>query len=62
MTWNLSFSLVTAVMLCILLGYYALSPRLPIVLNRFFVSLAVLEMLTLASDIISTWMDMNYGF
>ena len=60
MTWNLSFSLVTAVMLCILLGYYALSPRLPIVLNRFFVSLAVLEMLTLASDIISTWMDMNY--
>ena len=60
MTWNLSFSLVTAVMLCILLGYYALSPRLPIVLNRFFVSLAVLEMLTLASDVISTWMDMNH--
>ena len=60
MTWNMSFSLITAAMLSILLGYYAVYPRLPFVLNRFYVSLAVLEMITLISDIISTTMDMNH--
>ena len=61
MIWNFSFSLVTGIVLCVILGYYAVYPRLPIVLNRYFVSLAVLEMLTLASDILSSWMDMNHS-
>ena len=60
MTWNMSFSLITAAMLSILLSYYAVYPRLPFILNRFFVSLALSEMLTLISDIISTWMDINH--
>ena len=61
MIWNFSFSLVTGIVLCIILGYYAVYPRLPIILNRYFVSLAVLEMLTLAFDILSSWMDMNHS-
>lgn len=60
MTWNISFSLVTGIMLCIILGYYVAYPRLPIVLNRFFVALSVAEMVTLALDIASSVMDMNH--
>ena len=60
MTWNISFSLVTGVLLCILLGYYVAYPRLPVVSNRLFILLALSEMCTLASDIIATLMDMNH--
>ena len=61
MTWNFSFSLVTAIVLCIIVGYYAVYPKLPIILNRCFVSLAVIELLTLAFCILSSWMDMNHS-
>ena len=61
MTWNFSFCLVTGIMLMVICGYYAAYPRLPVVLNRYFITLVVTEVLTLASDILSTWMDMNHG-
>ena len=60
MTWNFSFCLVTGIVLLILSGYYAAYPRLPIVLNRFYVTLIVVEILTLLSDVISSWMDMHH--
>lgn len=60
MTWHFNFSLITVVMLCILFGYYAVYPKLPTRIGRFFVILGISEFATLLLDILSSWMDMYY--
>ncbi len=60
MSWNFNFALITGFMLCIILGYYAAYPRLPILLSRSFTALGIIEIVTLLTDIIASWMDMYY--
>lgn len=60
MSWNFNYSLITGIMLCILLGYYAAYPKLPILLSRSFTMLGISEIITLLTDVIASWMDMYY--
>ncbi len=60
MTWHFNFSLITLVILCILFGYYAAYPKLPVLLNRSFVIFGISEIATLLLDMLSSWMDTYY--
>ncbi len=60
MAWSFNVSSVTIMVLCILLLFFMMKPRLPIRLNFFFVAFALTEILTLFTDILSSWMDMHH--
>ena len=61
--WNYSFTLPSALILLILVTYYFRRPRLPIRMNRTFLTLLFIDALTLFFDYVSTRVDelyMNY--
>ena len=58
--WNYTYVIPTFLVLVIFLGYYFLTPRIPIRINGMFLFLIAVESLVMFSDIISTWADMNY--
>lgn len=58
--WNYSFVVPSLLVLIIFLGYYFLTPRIPINLNRMFLYLIGIESLVLLSDLLATWADSNY--
>ncbi len=58
--WNYSFVVPSFLVLIIFLGYYYMTPRIPITLNRLFLLLIGIEGLVLLSDLLATWADSNY--
>ncbi len=60
MIWHFNFSIITAIILCVIFGYYWVYPKLPVLISRLFVALIISEIVTLAMDILSSWMDMYY--
>ena len=59
--WNYSLVVPSALMMITLLGFYFSRPRLPLRVNNIFLGLLVIELFVLASDILSTKADENYG-
>ena len=59
--WNYSLVVPSALMMITLLGFYYSRPRLPLRANNTFLGLLLIELLVLASDIISTKADENYA-
>lgn len=55
--WNFNFVVPSLMILIILLLYYLLRPRLPIRMNRTFLVLLVLELMTIFTDILSSTAD-----
>lgn len=60
MIWNFSFCVVTIMVLVVLVLYFWKNPRLPVLLNDFFVALILVELGTLIIDVGSSMMDMNH--
>ena len=58
--WDFSFLTPCALMLFTILGFYFSEPRLPIRANKTFLTLLVLELCVMGSDIVSTLADQNY--
>ena len=58
--WNYSFMLPTLMVLVTLVAFYFARPRLPIRMNRTFLRLIIVEMLTVISDLVSSLADENY--
>ncbi len=58
--WDYSFIVPCALMMLTLLAFYFSRSRLPISLNRTFLSLLVVQLLVLLSDIVSTRVDEFY--
>ncbi len=58
--WNFSYAIPTILVLAVFLLYYFTLPRIPIRMNRTFVTLLMIETLVMLSDIVSTWADMNH--
>ena len=60
MEWNLSFSIPSLFIIIIIMMFYFSLPRLSIRMNRFFVILLLIEGLVVFSDILSSFVDVNY--
>ncbi len=58
--WDFSYAIPSLLMLAVFFGYYFALPRIPIWINRLFLSLLVTESLVLILDIGSSLADMNY--
>ncbi|MBR3314432.1 MAG: EAL domain-containing protein [Atopobiaceae bacterium] len=58
--WDFSFMTPCVLMLLTILGFYFSEPRLPVRANRTFVTLLVIELCVMATDIISTLADEYY--
>ena len=58
--WNYSFIMPSAMILLILVTYYFRRPRLPIRMNRTFLTLLLIDALTLLSDYLSSRVDETY--
>ncbi len=58
--WNYSFTFPSALMLLILAGYYFRRPRLPLQMNRTFLTLLCIDAMTLLTDYVSTRLDENW--
>ena len=59
--WNYSFTLPSAMILLILVIFYFRRPRLPVRMNRTFLSLLLVDTLTLLADYLSSRADELYG-
>ena len=55
--WNISFAYPTLLILVLFMVFYMSLPRLPIRRNRVFVNLVLIEVLCIATDIVSSWVD-----
>ncbi len=60
--WNYSYVIPSFLILAVLFFYYIATPRLNIRLNRTFLGLLALEVLTLVSDYVATRADEQYTF
>ncbi len=58
--WNYSYVMPSLFILCVFLGYYFRSPRIPLRINRTFIKLVAVETLVMLADIVSTWACMHY--
>ncbi len=58
--WDFSYAIPSFLMLAVFFGYYFALPRIPIWMNKLFLSLLVTETLVLFFDIVSSLADMNY--
>lgn len=58
--WNYSFLFPSILVLIVLLCYFFARPRLPIRINRLFVSMLTLELMIIAADIASSMADEHY--
>lgn len=59
--YNFNFTIPSVLILCILLGYFLLQPRLPVRQNRLFFGILLLEILVILFDVLSSQADMNYA-
>ena len=59
--WNYSFLFPSILVLATLLAFYFARPRLPIRINRLFVSMLLMELFIIAFDIVSSLADENYA-
>ena len=58
--WNYSFTFPSALILLILAGYYFRRPRLPLQMNKTFLTLLCIDAMTLLTDYVSTRLDENW--
>ena len=59
--WNYSFIIPSVLILLIILCYYFLRPRLPIRMNRTFLRILLIDLLTMSVDVISSRLDERYA-
>lgn len=60
MNWDISFAAVTVCILGILLVFYFTRPRFRTHLNAIYTSLLIFQVMTLVSNIVSSYMDSTY--
>ena len=58
--WDYSFAIPSLMILGLLMSNYFLLKRLPLRVNRFFVSLLIIEAIVISSDIIASWACEEY--
>ncbi len=60
MNWEFSYVIPSFLVLIIVMGYYYSLPRLPIRLNKVFLTIMIAEGLVIITDMISSWADNEY--
>ena len=58
--WNYSFILPSAMIMLLLTIYYFRRPRLPLHMNKIFLSLLLIDAMTLLVDYVATRLDENW--
>lgn len=59
--WGFYFIIPSLLVTLVFLCYYFILPRIPILQNRLFVYLIIIEQLVIDFDILSSWADNNYA-
>ncbi len=58
--WDYSYAIPTLMMLMIFFGFYFALPRIPIIINKIFLCLLIVESMVITLDILSSIVDTNY--
>ncbi len=58
--WDFSFVIPSYFILMVFIIYYLCMPKLPLIKNRMFLTILIVDLISISMDIISTWFDMHY--
>ena len=58
--WNFNYAIPSLMILAVIVGHYISLPRLPLIKNRLFLYLVVIESLDMTLDVFSSWADTYY--